>query len=245
MGTPEAPVDDDTGNGYTTTESPAAPEPGQSSAAGSQDDGGKCSLQEKIDLVAGMALDLSALCSPTMAELRDLRFSVSVADPQLPDCPLIAVSEGFCELTGYERESVVGQNCRFLNDGCDLDCEAAMGLRMASATGKRFCAVLLNRKKDGVMFHNLLDLRGLNVGRTESGEERWLLIAVQADVTEIADEEEGTLPDQHERHMIKVAQMICKNITSSVLQKAMKDATTDITEFYDKPHWIEGEAFVR
>ena len=37
-----------------------------------------------------------------------------LTDPSLPDNPIVYTSEGFCKLTGYRREQVVGRNCRFL-----------------------------------------------------------------------------------------------------------------------------------
>jgi len=50
-------------------------------------------------------------------ELCELEFSVSVADPTLPDCPLVACSIGFTELTGYHLQEIVGRNCRLLLNG--------------------------------------------------------------------------------------------------------------------------------
>eukprot|EP00440_Ansanella_granifera_P011193 gb/GFBE01012143.1/.p1 GENE.gb/GFBE01012143.1/~~gb/GFBE01012143.1/.p1 ORF type:complete len:260 (+),score=60.59 gb/GFBE01012143.1/:1-780(+) len=50
-------------------------------------------------------------------ELYELGFSVTVADPSKPDCPLIACSAGFTELTGYSVQEIVGRNCRFLLNG--------------------------------------------------------------------------------------------------------------------------------
>ena len=44
-----------------------------------------------------------------------------IADPHLPDCPIVFASDAFLELTGYSREEILGRNCRFLqarNDGC-------------------------------------------------------------------------------------------------------------------------------
>ena len=38
----------------------------------------------------------------------------AVADPTHQDCPLVYVSRGFEELTGYPREFSLGRNCRFL-----------------------------------------------------------------------------------------------------------------------------------
>ena len=37
-----------------------------------------------------------------------------LSDPSLPDNPIVYCSEGFCKLTGYKRQFVLGRNCRFL-----------------------------------------------------------------------------------------------------------------------------------
>lgn len=50
-------------------------------------------------------------------ELYELEFSVTLADPSSPDCPLVACSIGFTELTGYKVHEIVGRNCRFLLNG--------------------------------------------------------------------------------------------------------------------------------
>jgi hypothetical protein len=50
-------------------------------------------------------------------ELCSLSFSVTIADPQQPDCPLVACSTGFTELTGYTVQEIIGKNCRFLLNG--------------------------------------------------------------------------------------------------------------------------------
>jgi serine/threonine protein kinase len=50
-------------------------------------------------------------------ELLKLDLSVTVADPLQQDCPLIACSNGFTELTGYTVAEIVGRNCRFLLNG--------------------------------------------------------------------------------------------------------------------------------
>lgn len=61
-------------------------------------------LQEVVD----------SLC---IDEVCKLGFSVTVADPSQPDCPLVACSTGFTELTGYSVHEIVGRNCRFLLNG--------------------------------------------------------------------------------------------------------------------------------
>ena len=50
-----------------------------------------------------------------------LPFSVSIALPCITDTPLIGISDGFCHLSGYTREEIVGQNCRFLLKGVPED----------------------------------------------------------------------------------------------------------------------------
>lgn len=53
--------------------------------------------------------------------LKDMRFSVTVADPSVKDAPLVGCSEGFSELCGYRMDEIVGRNCRFLVDPVPKD----------------------------------------------------------------------------------------------------------------------------
>mmetsp|Transcript_50791 Transcript_50791/g.104476 ORF Transcript_50791/g.104476 Transcript_50791/m.104476 type:complete len:193 (+) Transcript_50791:2-580(+) len=178
--------------------------------------------------------------------IHDCNFSVSIADPALTDTPLIAVSEGFCELTGYERSAVVGQNCRFLNEGCELRSADREGLRIASGTGRHFCALLENVKADGTRFLNLLDVRGLSVGQTASGEERWFVVGIQADMTEC-----GTLdvPLEHKLQMQHIASVIRDEIASQLQATAIVSAegSSDVAAMlgevtpYLEPRWMFGE----
>mmetsp|Transcript_11803 Transcript_11803/g.26763 ORF Transcript_11803/g.26763 Transcript_11803/m.26763 type:complete len:762 (+) Transcript_11803:113-2398(+) len=123
-------------------------------------------------------------------------FCVTVADPRLPDCPLIAVSDEFERMTGFTRGEALGVNCRFLNEGCDMNPEELLNLRMSSQTGAPFTAIIPNRKKSGEKFFNLLDLRGLTIAKDpSSGEDIWYLIGIQADVSAVTnvDVESGHL----------------------------------------------------
>jgi len=61
---------------------------------------------------------LDAIC---IDEVCNLGFSVTIADPSQPDCPLVACSIGFTELTGYAVQEIVGRNCRFLLQGVPSD----------------------------------------------------------------------------------------------------------------------------
>ena len=37
-----------------------------------------------------------------------------ICDPNLPDCPIVFASDGFLEMSEYDRFEVLGRNCRFL-----------------------------------------------------------------------------------------------------------------------------------
>ena len=55
---------------------------------------------------------------------------ITIADPNLPDCPIVYVNDAFCKITGYARDEVIGRNCRFLQ-GADTDMAAVDRLRTA------------------------------------------------------------------------------------------------------------------
>jgi len=80
-------------------------------------------------------------------KLYTLSFSVTVADPSQPDCPLVACSAGFTELTGYSVQEIVGRNCRFLLNGVPshlIDDEVRMKCRsfcLSSAQGEDYTGV--------------------------------------------------------------------------------------------------------
>jgi hypothetical protein len=83
-------------------------------------------------------------------ELLGLDFSVTVADPSQPDCPLVACSEGFTELTGYGLEEIIGRNCRFLLNGVPIDhIDEATRIKCRQYIHKSEDAEALARSTDG------------------------------------------------------------------------------------------------
>lgn len=76
-----------------------------------------------------------------------------ITDARLPDNPIVAVNRGFCELTGYGREEIVGRNCRFLA-GPDTEGDGRAALRRAVAEGRPALVELTNYRKDGSKFLN-------------------------------------------------------------------------------------------
>lgn len=110
--------------------------------------------------------------------LAALRHTFVVADATLPDCPLIYASEGFLNMTGYSKEEVLGHNCRFLQ-GEGTDPRSVQQLRESVQTGTPVCTRLLNYKKDGTPFWNLLTMTPI---KDESGRVV-KFVGVQVDVT--------------------------------------------------------------
>nr|AML77886.1 putative LOV domain-containing protein [Eremosphaera viridis] len=110
--------------------------------------------------------------------LAGLRHTFVVADNTLPDCPLIYVSDGFCDLTGYTPEEILGHNCRFLQgEGTDL--KTVGRLRESIRTGRPISVRILNYKKDGSPFWNLLTMTPIK----DSDGRVTKVVGVQVDVT--------------------------------------------------------------
>jgi hypothetical protein len=64
-----------------------------------------------------------------------------ISDPTLPDCPIVFASDAFLELTGFQREEVLGRNCRWAGrgGGGHAGGRAGGGGRKGGLTGARGC----------------------------------------------------------------------------------------------------------
>nr|AML76573.1 putative LOV domain-containing protein [Posidonia australis] len=89
--------------------------------------------------------------------LSTLQQTFVISDATRPDCPIMYASSGFFSMTGYPSKEVIGKNCRFLQ-GPDTDQMEVEKIREAVRTGKSYCGRLLNYKKDGTLFWNLLTI---------------------------------------------------------------------------------------
>lgn len=83
------------------------------------------------------------------------RMPMAISDPRLPDNPLVFVNQAFLELTGYDREEVIGRNCRFLQ-GPETDSNVTDQVRKAICDQRAVAVELLNHRKDGSTFWNNL-----------------------------------------------------------------------------------------
>nr|AML77151.1 putative LOV domain-containing protein [Verbena hastata] len=99
--------------------------------------------------------------------LATLQQTFVVSDATKPDCPIVYASSGFFTMTGYSSKEIIGRNCRFLQ-GPETDQNEVDKIRTATRTGSSYCGRLLNYKKDGTPFWNLLTITPIkdDKGRT-------------------------------------------------------------------------------
>nr|AML77050.1 putative LOV domain-containing protein [Asparagus densiflorus] len=80
-----------------------------------------------------------------------------VCDASADDYPVMYASAGFFQMTGYLATEVIGRNCRFLQ-GPETDTAEITKISEALAAGTSYCGRILNYKKDGTPFWNLLTI---------------------------------------------------------------------------------------
>lgn len=89
--------------------------------------------------------------------------SLAAANKMLSGFPLIYVNAAFEKTTGYPREEIIGQNCRFLQMGkiaghiSEVECVQQMSTALRE--GKQVKVAITNFKKDGTPFRNLLAMK--------------------------------------------------------------------------------------
>ena len=88
-----------------------------------------------------------------MSALSGSQQNFAISDPSLPDNPIVYVSQGFLDLTGYTLDQVLGRNCRFLQ-GPGTDQSAVDVIRKGVREGVDTSVCLLNYKADGTPFWN-------------------------------------------------------------------------------------------
>ncbi|WP_088185187.1 PAS domain-containing protein [Sphingobium sp. Z007] len=128
---------------------------------------------------------------PFAAAVRATRMPMVITDPAQPDNPIIFCNEAFQRLTGYDRDEVIGRNCRFLQ-GEATDAASVMRIREAVAAGQSIDIDLLNYRKDGSTFWNALYLSPVH---NASGDIQFFF-ASQLDVTDRVSAQE-TITEQN------------------------------------------------
>jgi len=109
-----------------------------------------------------------------------------ITDPHQQDDPIVYASEEFYRLTGYGPDDVMGRNCRFLQ-GAKTKREAPTRLRESIQRGEEISETVLNYRRDGRPFINLLMIAPL---RDDQGNIKYHMGA-QIDVTGLVEGGKG------------------------------------------------------
>lgn len=119
-------------------------------------------------------------------QLRVLQRSVEASDEGLiivdaraPDLPIIYTNPAFERITGYEREEILGKNCRFLQNE-DRNQPGVAMIRKSLKNADHCTVTLRNYRKDGRLFWNRLTV--WPVRNTHGAVTHF--IGLQSDITE-------------------------------------------------------------
>ncbi|MBM7578015.1 PAS domain-containing protein [Jeotgalibacillus terrae] len=105
------------------------------------------------------------------------RAGLIITDSTLPDNPIIYTNKGFLDMTGYNEDEVLGQNCRFLQ-GEETDQDTLGILREGIRAVESVNVQILNYTKDNKMFWNELFVDPLYL------DNKLYFVGVQKDITE-------------------------------------------------------------
>lgn len=92
---------------------------------------------------------------PFVAAVRATRMPMIITNPRLPDNPVVFTNNAFCRLTGYDRQDILGRNCRFLQ-GPETDLATVGKIREAVSRVESIEIDIQNHRKDGETFWNRL-----------------------------------------------------------------------------------------
>ena len=125
--------------------------------------------------------------------LESVMNGIVITDPNKKDNPIIYFNKAFQKLTGYNRDEIIGKNCRFLQ-GTDRNQEGIKEIRKAIKEGTSCRVQIRNYRKDGSMFWNEVSI---NPVRSHEGEIAHF-VGIQNDITE------RVKADQEISHLIKI-----------------------------------------
>jgi len=92
---------------------------------------------------------------PFVAAVHATRMPMIITNPRLPDNPVVFANDSFCRLTGYDRDEIVGHNCRFLQ-GSETDPATVRAIHDAVERVEAIEIDIRNHRKNGEPFWNRL-----------------------------------------------------------------------------------------
>jgi len=121
---------------------------------------------------------------------------ITITDANKEDNPIIFANDAFINLTGYSREEIIGENCRFLQAD-DHNQDGLKDLRDYIKNGEKGRSIIRNYKKDGTPFWNELSIAPI----TDEHQKLSHFIGIQNDITKlIATQQE--LKNEKDRHSL-------------------------------------------
>lgn len=150
-----------------------------------------------VKMVSDCLIDeITGRNTPLLGDLvRGLSEVFCLTDPKQKDNPIIYASSEFYRFTGYGPDDVIGRNCRFLQ-GNKTKRESVSRLRSSIQKGDEVCETLLNYRRDGRPFINLLLIAPLH---DDKGKVKYY-IGAQLDVTGLVERGRGL--DGFERYVV-------------------------------------------
>lgn len=118
--------------------------------------GDESTLFANVRNITGRKLAEEELHLQQMA-IQAAKNGITITNSTESDCPIIYANPGFLEMTGYDSEDVIGQNCRFLQ-GEDTDPKTRARVQKSVADGKPCRVTIKNYRKDGTPFWNDLTI---------------------------------------------------------------------------------------
>lgn len=76
-----------------------------------------------------------------------------ISNPRLEDNPIVECNDAFIALTGYDRDEILGRNCRFMS-GPGTEDSLTETIRAGIRQQRPVLVEILNYKKDGTPFRN-------------------------------------------------------------------------------------------
>ncbi|CAK0797349.1 unnamed protein product [Prorocentrum cordatum] len=145
------------------------------------------SLEER-----GMELQKGDIMPIVQSVVKNSVHAASLMDPTDPDERLLAVSESFQAITGYNESELLQASPRLLTAGCEYGTTLEMQalIKNAHLTGSPLFARVVNRSKQGWLFWSTVYIRGLMVAVDPvSAEPVWLVLTTYSSSERPSDED--------------------------------------------------------